>query len=263
MSKGLSGLAVIACISPPLGGLLTSLFSWHVALATLGLVGFAILCLIVWRFEETAPHKNLLALHPIGLIMTWRDILGNPVFLAFSSLAITSYCGLFTFLATSSFVLIKVLGLSPAAYGFVMLLNSFLYLIGTILCRRLIPRIGVRRAIALAAVLSLSGGTLMGVLALTIGPTLWVIVAPMSLFFIGHGIHQPCSQSGAVGPFPNAAGAASALNGFLMMVVAFAMGHWLGTHMDGTAYPLIFGIWFWSVLIAVVAWTLVQRYAPH
>ena len=48
------------------------------------------------------------------------------------------------------------------------------------------------------------------------------------LFMLGHGVHQPCGQSGAVGPFPQAAGAASALSGFLMMVVAFGMGAWLG-----------------------------------
>ena len=87
----------------------------------------------------------------------------------------------------------------------------------------------------------------------------WAIMLPFYLFMLGHGIHQPCGQSGAVGPFPQAAGAASALNGFLMMAAAFAMGGWLGTHMDGTVFPLALGMWFWSVLIALSAWTLVQK----
>ena len=88
----------------------------------------------------------------------------------------------------------------------------------------------------------------------------WSIALPFYLFMLGHGVHQPCSQSGAVGPFPQAAGAASALNGFVMMLAAFAMGGWLGTHMDGTLFPLAYGLWFWSVLIAASAWTLVQKY---
>ena len=50
------------------------------------------------------------------------------------------------------------------------------------------------------------------------------------------------------------------MNGFLMMVVAFGMGGWLGTHMDGTVRPLTNGVWFWSVLIAVTAWTVVRKY---
>ena len=59
---------------------------------------------------------------------------------------------------------------------------------------------------------------------------------------------------------PPMANAASALNGFVMMLAAFAMGGWLGTHMGGTVSPLAYGLWFWSVLIALSAWTLVQKY---
>jgi MFS transporter, DHA1 family, multidrug resistance protein len=83
---------------------------------------------------------------------------------------------------------------------------------------------------------------------------------PFYPFMLAHGIHQPCGQSGAVGPFPQAAGAASALNGFAMMLVAFLMGGWLGRHMDGSVFPLTNGLWFWSAIIALSAWTLVQKY---
>jgi MFS transporter, DHA1 family, multidrug resistance protein len=77
---------------------------------------------------------------------------------------------------------------------------------------------------------------------------------------LAHGVHQPCGQSGAVGPFPYAAGAASALNGFLMMLAAFAVGGWIGTRLDGTVFPLTNGIWFWSIWVTAIAWTLVQWY---
>jgi DHA1 family bicyclomycin/chloramphenicol resistance-like MFS transporter len=63
-----------------------------------------------------------------------------------------------------------------------------------------------------------------------------------------------------VAPFPFAAGAASALNGFLMMVAAFIVGGWVGQRLDGTTAALTNGVWFWSACIAAVAWTLVQRH---
>ena len=85
---------------------------------------------------------------------------------------------------------------------------------------------------------------------------------PHCLYMLGHGIHQSCGQSGSVGPFPEAAGAASALNGFAMMAAAFVIGQWLGHHMDGSVLPLTLGLWFWSALVALFAWTLVQRYGP-
>jgi DHA1 family bicyclomycin/chloramphenicol resistance-like MFS transporter len=85
------------------------------------------------------------------------------------------------------------------------------------------------------------------------------LMGPFYLFVLAHGIHQPCGQSGAVGPFPKAAGAASALGGFLMMVIAFSTGLWLGTAKDGSAIPMVQSIAFWAVLTALSAWLLVLR----
>ena len=260
MSKGLSGLGVLACISAPLGGLLSELFGWRMALMALAVFGAATLALISLRFEETLAQKNPRALQPATLLRTWVHILRNPTFLAFSLLTAASYGGLFTFLATSSFVFIKVLGLTKTHYGLIMFSMCFCYLTGTFICRRLLPRFGVRRSVAVAACLTLAGGTLMGALAWAGIQNVWAIMLPYYLFMLGHGVHQPCGQSGAVSPFPQAAGAASALNGFLMMVVAFGMGGWLGTHMDGTVRPLTNGVWFWSALIAATAWTVIQKY---
>jgi MFS transporter, DHA1 family, multidrug resistance protein len=260
MSKGLSGLGMLACISAPLGGLLSQLYGWRAALLAVTLFGVGTLALITLRFKETLRQKNPQALRPATLLRTWAHIFSNPTFAAFSALSAASYGGLFTFLATSSFVFIQVLGLSKTQYGLVMFSMCFFYLTGTFVCRRLLPRFGVRNSVAIAAGLSLTGGTLMGVLAWAGVQNVWAIMLPYYLFMLGHGIHQPCGQSGAVGPFPQAAGAASAMNGFLMMVVAFAMGSWLGTQMDGTVRPLTNGVWFWSVLIAAVAWTVVRKY---
>ena len=260
MSKGLSGLGVIACLSAPLGGLLTAWFSWHAALLALSVFGAVSLALIALRFQETVPHKNPRALQPRTLVHTWLGIVRNPTFLAFTALTTCAYSGLFTFLASSSFVFIRVLGLSTTQYGLVMFANSFIYLLSTFLCRRLLLRLGVRHTVAVAGALSLTGGALMAALAAAGVQSAWAIELPFCIFMLGHGIHNPCGQSGAVGPFPHAAGAASALNGFISMVFAFATGQWLGIHMDGTGGPLIFGILFWSVLIALSAWTLVQRY---
>ena len=260
MSKALSGLGVIACLSAPIGGVLTAVFGWHAAL--LAVSGFGTLCLalIALRFRETHHRRNPQALKTTHLARTWWLIVRNPTFLAFSALTITSYCALVTFLVTSSFVFLQVLEFSPTQYGWVMLTNAFVYLAGTFLCRRLLPRFGVRRSVAIAGALSLAGGSAMGLLALAGVHTAWAIMVPMGFLMLAHGIHNPCGQSGAVGPFPQAAGAASALNGFLSMIAAFATGQWLGAHMDGTATPLVVGMGGWSVLIALTAWTLVARY---
>jgi MFS transporter, DHA1 family, multidrug resistance protein len=167
---------------------------------------------------------------------------------------------LFTFLASSSFVFITVLGLSKAMYGLMMFLVGASYIVGTFVCRRLLLRFGLTTSVAIAACLNLAGGTLLAALAWAGVHTVWAIMLPMAIFMLGHGIQQPCGQAGAVGPFPHAAGAASALNGFFMMLVAFAVGGWLGTHMDGTALPLVTGVWLSSLVLAATSWLLVPRF---
>jgi MFS transporter, DHA1 family, multidrug resistance protein len=260
MSKGLTGLGVIAGLSGPLGGLLTDVASWRVALLTLAVFGAATLALVVWRFEETVSRKNPQALQPATLWATWRRILGHRTFWAWSALSAGSYGGLFTVLATSPFVFIELLDMPRWGYGLIMSSVSFTYLLGTVLCRWLLPRYGLQGTVALAARFTLAGGTLMGVFGLLGWHNAWTIMGPFYLFMLAHGVHQPCSQSGAIGPFPDAAGAASALNGFGMALVSFLMGSLLGEIMDGTARPLLYGVWFWSVMIALAAWTVVQKH---
>ena len=260
MSKGLSGLGVLACISAPVGGLLAQHHGWRAALLAVAVFGAVALTLVVLRFKETLISKNFDALQPATLVKTWRSILSNPTFLAFSALSVASYGGLFTFLASSSFVFITVLGLSKTQFGMVMFFTSISYVAGTFVCRRLLLRFNVQQTVAIAALISLAGGTLMGGIAMAGVVSVWAVLLPLGLFMLGHGIHQPCGQSGAIGPFPKSAGAASAMNGFFMMVVAFGIGSWLGVRLDGTVLPLTNGVWFWSVLIALSAWLLVRKY---
>jgi DHA1 family bicyclomycin/chloramphenicol resistance-like MFS transporter len=270
MSKGLTGLGVIACVSAPLGGVLSDHFGWRVALLALSVFGAGTLSVLVWRFQETVPRLNPDALRPGPLLRNWAAIARHPTFWAWTLLATASYAGLFSYLAASSFVLIGVLGLSKTQYGIVMFTMSAVYIAGTFLCRRLLVRLGVRRTVGLAAFVTLTGGTLIGVLPWLGVQGLWSVLLPFYLFMLGHGVHQPCGQSGAVAPFPQAAGAASALAGFIMMVVAFGIGGWLGVALAdpalgaGTVRPLTDGVWFWSTVISITAWTLVQRHGePH
>ncbi len=259
MSKAFTGLGMLACASAPLGGLLTDLWSWHAALGLVMGFGAITLALVVLTFKETVHRKNPHALRVKVLAKTWWDIVRHPTFVAFTCVSIASYGGLFTFLASSSFVFIGLVGLARWQYGLLLFSMAFTYILGTLLCRRLLIRFGVPRTVAIGGGFSLVGGCWMALNAWLGWQSVLGLMGPFYLFILAHGIHQPCGQSGAVGPFPKAAGAASALGGFLMMVAAFATGLWLGAVKDGSAMPMAQSIAFWSVLTALSAWLLVLR----
>jgi DHA1 family bicyclomycin/chloramphenicol resistance-like MFS transporter len=116
----------------------------------------------------------------------------------------------------------------------------------------------MRHTIALAGASSALSGLSLCVLVYNDWASATGLVLAMYPMILAHGIHQPIGQSGAVGPFPLSAGAASALNGFLMMLAAFITSGWLSHSIDGTLFPLAHGVAFWAAILALTAWTLVQ-----
>ena len=260
MSRALTGLGIIAMTSPIVGGILVQWLHWQAALLVLALFGAAALALVALRYEETVPQRNPQATRLGPLLKNWAAVLTNPTFRAWVALLCCTFGGLFFLLAGSSFVFIDVLGSSRVAYGIILATSSLAYIVGTWWCRRLLLRHGLRGAVRRGAWFSLAGGLGMAALSLAGVFSVWAIMVPQWLYAIGHGIHQPCGQAGAVGPFPEKAGTAASVSGFLMMLTASAVGLWLGKHLDGTVFPVTLGIGAFSVLLTVVAWTLVQRH---
>jgi MFS transporter, DHA1 family, multidrug resistance protein len=260
MSKGLSGLGVIAILCVPLGSVISYYLGWRFALVALAVYSAVSLALVLLKFEETNQRRNPAALQPAILLSTWRDILAHPQFWTYALLALTSYCGLFVFLATSSFVYLKVLGQSKWIYSAVMVGMSAFYVGGTFVSRRVLAKHGVQHMLWIGGWITLASCLMYGA-ALLLAPSNVIALALCQfVFMVGHGFHQPAGQSGSAAAFPQAAGAASAMAGFLMMLSAFATGAVLGATMDGSVLPMALGVIFWGVMILFVAWGLVQRY---
>jgi DHA1 family bicyclomycin/chloramphenicol resistance-like MFS transporter len=260
MSKALTGLGLIALASPLLGGVLASTVGWRHALAAIGVFGAVCLALVALAMPETLRMRNPDALRLAPMFAQWARILRHPAFMAWALLIACTYGGLFAFLAGSSFVLIEVLGSSRLACGLYIAGCSISYIVGTFWCRRWLLRHGLAGAVKRGAVFSLAGGLSMAGLAWAgvTGP--WAIVVPQFVYAFGHGIHQPCGQAAVVGPFPQHAGAASALAGFLLAATAVAIGAVLGLTMDGRVLPLTNTVGLMGLATALVAWTLVQQH---
>ena len=263
MSQALSGLGVIACTCVPVGGFLTDLLGWRWALSSLVLFAVVTGVLIYFFFEESLLQKNPKAFQIKTLWTSVKHIVRNSTFQAYSALSTASFAGLFTFLATSAFVFTQSMALSKTVYGLLMFSMSLSYILGTFVCRWLLLRFSVQQCVFMASFVSLFAGVLL-VLVAYVGPGqpwfgAWVVMLPVNLFLLAHGVHQPCGQSGCVAPFPEMAGTASALNGTSMMLVAFGMGTWIGTHMTDPLLTMANGIMLWSACLASIAFFAVRK----
>lgn len=271
LSKGLSGLGVIALIGPIAGGFTAAAFGWRAALALVGLFALVGLIFVAWKMRETLPASRRQAHMSISARLgQWHSITRQPMFRAYTALTSATYGGLYVFLAASSFVFIDVLHMSRPLFGTVMASMSLGYLGGTMLCRRRLPTMGLPGTVRLAAWLSATGGLwCIGLSVLSLAsdwlPPAWALLPGAWLYALAHGIHQPCSQAGVVASFPEQAGAASALSGFIMSVLAFGISALLSAWMkhpawSGTIHPMTLGMGLGGLITAFVALGRVQRH---
>ncbi|MBQ0930653.1 Bcr/CflA family efflux MFS transporter [Ideonella alba] len=260
MSQGLSGLGVIAFASPTVGGLLAAWGGWRSSMTALSLCSAAILVFVMLKLPETAPRRDPQATAPGPLLRRLAEIAAHPGFRAWALLVASTYAGLYVLLAGTSFVYIGTLGMSTAQYGVTLATCSLAYIAGTFHCRRLLPRRGLAGAAWVGGFFTLAGGLSMLALGLADVRSVPLVIGAQWLYSWGHGFHQPCGQVGAVAPFPRAAGTASALAGFILALVAFGMGLWLGRALDGSLAMLGWGVAVPAAVTALIAWTLVRRH---
>ncbi|MDD5248316.1 MAG: multidrug effflux MFS transporter [Rhodocyclaceae bacterium] len=231
-------LSFAPLLGPIAGGYLQVAFGWRAAFALL-----TVLCLVLtaaslrW-LEETNGAPDPSAMRLRGLLDSYRRIARSPAFWAYTLPGALSYASIFVFISGSSFVLIEVLGMPTQYYGYCYAFGVSGYLTGTLVCRRLLRRIGVDRALGVGTTLALLAGLLFAALVAA-GVRHWALV-PLCQFLTmaAHGINFPCAQSGAVAPFPQQAGAAAGLLGFVTMISALLAGIWVGASHDGTLHPL-------------------------
>lgn len=245
---------------PVLGAYVYVAFGWRSAFALLAGFSLLLATAAALKLKETNRHRNPHALRPAPMLSTYAAIARSPAFRAYALSAAATYAGLFAFISGSSFVLIRVLGVSTTAYGFSFSTMVAGYLVGTLVCRRFVVLHGLQRTVFAGASLQAAAGVTMALLAIAGAHVPAAIVAPMFFYGIAHGMIQPPAQSGAVAPFPKTAGAAAALMGFTMMLIASLVGFWIGASYNGTVYPLTLTICATSLASMLIAATLVRRH---
>lgn len=220
MARGLTGLGMIALVAPILGAFVAQHAGWRWVLACMSLYAFG-LWVVCWRgFAETRQETHATTTASGGV----REIFASAEFRGWAMLAATTYAGIFCFLLLSPMVYINILGLSPELYGWIPAGGSLVYIISTTACRRLLRRQSLLRTVQQGATLSLCGAAIQGLGCWLAPGEAWPLLLGHGFYCMGHGIHQPCGQAGAVGNLPHLAGRAVSWSGFIMMLAAFCLG---------------------------------------
>lgn len=257
MARGLTGLGVVALVAPILGAFVAQHAGWRWVLACMSLYAAALWALCWHGFAETRQaHQQPTA----GSV---REIFASAEFRAWGLLAATTYAGIFCFLLLSPMVYIAYLGLSPELYGWIPASGSLVYIVSTTGCRRLLRRQSLVRTVQQGATLSLCGAGIQGLGCWLLPGEAWPLLLGHGVYCMGHGIHQPCGQAGAVGELPHLAGRAVSWSGFIMMLAAFCLGQTAAAFDNAShslgAWPMVVPMMLAGAGLALIAFVWLPR----
>ena len=259
LARALGWMTSFTLLGPIVGGSLLIFFSWRATFVVLAVASALVVAATLAWLPETNRHLNPAATRPRDLLRTYLTIARSPDFRAYALIGTCSYATLFSFISGSSFVLIRVLGLTPTQYGIAFGMVTMGFLPGTLITRRLEPRLGLRRTTMIGGAIALASGITLNALAFSGVHSAWAICLPMFVMLLSHGLLQPVCMVGAIGAFPRNAGAAAALLGFVMHTTAALVGWWIGASLGDTALPMTATIGAISCVTAVSSWTLLRE----
>ena len=233
----LMGFAPI--IAPLTGGILQTAFGWRAGFGFLIAAG-ALAGYLAWRFLPETHHART-APSLAGLLRNYRRVATHRVFLANLVVGAVAYGGLFAWIAGSPFVLQFVFGFSPLVYAIAYATSCLGFIAGSTLATRLVMRWGLDRTAGLgaAACATAAIGMLLGAAGLFSEATL---IASAALYLFGLGLMQSQLVAAALTPFPDDAGTASALIGFVQQCAGAIVGTTIGALVGTSIWPMALGI---------------------
>ena len=231
-------MALAPVLAPVAGGALQTGFGWRSVFFILVAAGVMGAALVWWMLPETLAQRAADPVSPSSIARSYRVVARNPAYLAYLGLATASFAGLFAWISGTSFVLQNLYGLSPFAFGLAFAVGSIGYMAGSMLSAQLTRWFGLDGIIGIGGVLVAAGGLGMTA-AVALGFTSAAsLVVPMAVYLAGMGMVLPQSLAGAMTPFPERAGAASSLLGFIQQSVAAVCGAIVGVLLGQSAWPL-------------------------
>lgn len=238
LSRISAGMALSPVIAPLAGSAVAEWLGWRGVFAWLASGGIVAMAMVLRHLPET--RESATRPEPgAGLLRTYGRLLSERRFLRYSLAISFVYCTYFPFIAESSTLFQRKMGVSGPGYAAIFGLTVLGYLIGSSVFRRSSGRWKADSVIASAACINLAGAVALWVGGAVAPASAAAIVVPMFFVMIAVGIAIPACQFAVMQPYTKIAGTASGLFFFIQMAIAAACGGVLAWLSDGTVRPMI------------------------
>ena len=250
-------MALAPAIAPGLGGIMLRFLPWPAVFFFLASYGLVVFFLIVRYLDESLPAPQ--TLHPIGILRNYLELVREPVFLAICTASALVYAGLLSYLASSGFVFINMLGVPVEYFGFIFLSSVIGYMLGSAISARLALQRSSEQVVLLGCCLASLSAVAMALASHAWPLSVLGLVLPMTFYSLSLGLVLPHAMAMALRPFPHIAGTASALQGFIQMGLSAVATAIVGGLVIDRPTPVI-GAMIALAFSALILAALVYRY---
>ncbi|MDX1734469.1 MAG: multidrug effflux MFS transporter [Halioglobus sp.] len=235
-------MALAPAIAPMLGGILLLWLPWPIIFFFLAFYGVTMIVLIQLYLAESIPQRQ--SLHPVAILRNYAELFRNSMYLTTTLASGLIYAGLMTYLASSSFVYIDMLGVPVQYFGLIFLTSVIGYMLGSAFSARLSHHYVPEETVLLGTLLAAAACTLMLLGGLAFPDSVLALVLPMIFYSAGMGLVLPNSMAVALRPFPHIAATASALLGFIQMALSSAATALVGVFLADSPQPMLYFMFF-------------------
>ncbi|MCF6764948.1 multidrug effflux MFS transporter [Thiotrichales bacterium 19S3-7] len=215
-----STIALSPLVAPVIGGYLEVWISWRASFAVLAILSCLILALALFNIDETLPIQRRSKLSR-GLLKQYLTVLKSRSFLIYTFCAAAGFAGFLTFFSSSSYIIITLLKIPVDHFGFYFAAIGVIFFIGSFISGYCAKRFGTYKTVTIGAVLMALSGIVMLYWYYSFGLSIWGFMGPMMIMGIGGAMLMGAGAGGAIEPFGEIAGTASAVFGSFEFVFAF------------------------------------------
>ena len=242
MSILMASVSMAPMLAPLIGSVVMDLFGWRAIFLALALFGAIALVAASLKLSETLRPELRGPLAFGGIMRRFGELLGTRTYMGYALTTGFLFGAMFSFISTSSFVLIEIYKLDPTTYALVfgssVLAMTACAAINSRLTRRIGADVMLRRACWLPAI----AGVLLiiyGVIESRTGALGWIPIPLLSMCMIsGMAFVAPNSTACALQRYPHMAGAAASLLGVVQFGCGSLFGALVGLLMNGSVLPM-------------------------
>lgn len=225
-------------VAPILGNALLKFFGWRANYSFLLLLGLSGSMAFYFYLPETNHHRADERLSFTNITRQYKTVIGNKLFFRNMLLSGLSFAGLVAYFQMSAFIFEREFHYSTTQYSDLYLLIALVCLLSVVLMRSVLKRSQQKSILQTGILLMIVAGILM-LLMFALGYLGPITTIVCTLFYVlGFRLVLPITTANCLMPFKHSTGAAAAMLGAGLMLIASMVSYFISLINTQTDFTL-------------------------